>query len=92
LLMRPTNSQPLPEHSAGNVGVWILGMGALDTTAFVLNNLGMRLEQVSVVSALSSLYGAVTVGLAALILREKVSRSQWLGIAAIFLGIIFISV
>jgi drug/metabolite transporter (DMT)-like permease len=51
----------------------------------------MQLEQVSVVSVLASLYGAVTVGLAALILREPVSRLQWLGIFSIFVGIILIS-
>jgi len=70
---------------------WILGVGILDTGAYVLNNYGMRLEQISVVSVLASLYGAVTVGLAATILREKVSKTQWIGIVAIFAGIILIS-
>jgi len=69
----------------------ILGMGLLDTSAYVLNNYGMRLEQVSVVTVLSSLYGAVTVGLAATILREKISRVQLAGIVAIFVGIGLIS-
>jgi drug/metabolite transporter (DMT)-like permease len=70
---------------------WILGIGALDTSAYVLNNLGMQREQISVVSVLASLYGAVTVALAALILREPVSRLQWLGIVSIFAGIFLIS-
>jgi len=70
---------------------WILGVGILDTSAYVFNNLGMQLEQVSVVSVLASLYGAVTVGLAAVILREPVSRLQWLGIVSIFVGIVLIS-
>ncbi len=70
---------------------WILGVGILDTSAYVFNNLGMQLEQVSVVSVLASLYGAVTVGLAALILKEPVSRVQWLGIVSIFAGIVLIS-
>jgi drug/metabolite transporter (DMT)-like permease len=51
----------------------------------------MQLEQVSVVSVLASLYGAVTVGLAATILGEKISRTQWMGIATIFAGIVLIS-
>src|SRR5208282_4456389 len=55
------------------VGGWILGMGLTDTGAFVMNNFGMRIEQVAVVSVLASLYGAVTVGLAAVFLRERVS-------------------
>jgi drug/metabolite transporter (DMT)-like permease len=69
----------------------ILGMGILDTSAYVLNNYGMRLEQVSVVTVLSSLYGAVTVGLAATVLRERISRMQLAGIVAIFVGIALVS-
>ena len=75
----------------GRVNVWILGMGLTDTGAFVMNNFGMQIEQVAVVSVLASLYGAVTVGLAAIFLREHVSRWQWLGIIAIFAGIFLIS-
>ena len=70
---------------------WILGVGILDTGAYVLNNFGMQHEQVSVVSVLASLYGAVTVGLAATILGEKISRAQWMGVGAIFAGIVLIS-
>jgi drug/metabolite transporter (DMT)-like permease len=76
---------------AGRVAGWIFGMGLTDTGAFVMNNFGMRIEQVAVVSVLASLYGAVTVGLASIFLREHVSRWQWLGILAIFAGIFLIS-
>lgn len=75
----------------GEVRWMVLGMGALDTGAFVLSNRGMQLEQVAVISVLGSLYGAVTVGLAAIFLREHVSRWQWMGIVTIFLGILLIS-
>lgn len=82
--------QPIGVPRAG--AKWfVVGMGILDTSAYVLNNYGMRLEQVSVVSVLSSLYGAVTVGLAATILAEKIARLQWLGIIGIFVGIGLIS-
>jgi drug/metabolite transporter (DMT)-like permease len=74
------------------VAGWLLAMGLTDTGAFILNNVGMKLEQVSVVSTLASLYGAVTVGLAAVVLREHVARWQWLGIVFIFAGIVLISV
>ena len=75
----------------GEVRWMVLGMGVLDTGAFALSNLGMKMEQVAVITVLSSLYGAVTVGLAAIFLREHVSRWQWAGIAAIFAGIFLIS-
>jgi len=66
-------------------------MGFLDTGAFALSNRGMQMEQVSVITVLSSLYGAVTVVLAGIFLRERVGRLQWLGIVAIFAGIFLIS-
>jgi len=75
----------------GEVRWMVLSMGAFDTGAFVLSNLGMKMEQVAVISVLGSLYGAVTVGLAAIFLREHVSRWQWMGIATIFVGIFLIS-
>jgi drug/metabolite transporter (DMT)-like permease len=62
-------------------------MGYLDTAAFALSNLGMRVEQVAVISVLGSLYGAVTVALAATFLKDRIAPLQWTGIAAIFLGV-----
>jgi drug/metabolite transporter (DMT)-like permease len=73
------------------VSVWLLGMGIFDTSAFLLNNRGLELEQTSVISVLASLYGAVTVSLAAIFLREHPTRWQWVGIVAIFAGIALIS-
>jgi drug/metabolite transporter (DMT)-like permease len=87
ILVARKSINPPTDRVAG----WILGMGLTDTGAFVMNNFGMRVEQVAVVSVLASLYGAVTVGLAAIFLREHVSRWQWLGILAIFAGIFLIS-
>jgi drug/metabolite transporter (DMT)-like permease len=57
----------------------------------VLSNLGMRMEQVAVISVLGSLYGAVTVAFAVIFLKERVALLQWAGIAAIFLGVALIS-
>lgn len=70
---------------------WIFAVGLLDTSAYVFNDYGMQHEQVSVVSVLASLYGAVTVALAAILLREHISRSQWLGVTAILAGVVLIS-
>ena len=75
----------------GSVTWQLAGMGVMDTSAFVLNNRGLQLEQISIVSVLASLYGAVTVALAAIFLREHVSKWQWAGIIAIFTGIYLIS-
>jgi drug/metabolite transporter (DMT)-like permease len=83
--------QPLAPPREGSVNSWLVGMGVLDTGAFVLNNRGMLLEQVSVMGVLASLYGAFTVTLAAIFLREHLSRWQWTGIVLIFGGIYLIS-
>jgi drug/metabolite transporter (DMT)-like permease len=74
-------------------GVWWLlaAVGLMDTAAFVLNNAGLHVGPISVVSVLASLYGAVTVLLSWIFLSEKLQRSQWLGIVLIFAGIVFVS-
>jgi len=66
----------------------LYSMGFFDTSAFTLSNLGMRIEQVAIVSVLGSLYGAITVVLSALFLRERIAVLQWIGIISIFCGII----
>ena len=75
-------------------GVWwmLAAVGFMDTAAFVANNAGLHIGPVSVVSVLASLYGAVTVLLAWLFLRERLERSQWLGIVLIFVGIVCVSI
>jgi drug/metabolite transporter (DMT)-like permease len=75
----------------GKVWWLLLAVGILDTAAFVANNAGLSTGQVSVVSVLASLYGACTVLLAWIFLRERLERSQWLGIILIFIGIVLVS-
>lgn len=83
-------SQPV-HLPRGGVRWMALSMGAFDTLAFVLSNRAMLMEQVAVISVLGSLYGAVTVGLATIFLREPISRWQSAGIILIFAGIFLIS-
>jgi drug/metabolite transporter (DMT)-like permease len=73
--------------------VWwaLFAAGILDTSAFLATNAGLQSGQVSVVSVLASLYGAVTVLLAWIFLRERLEISQWFGIAMIFVGIVLVS-
>ena len=77
---------------SGKVWWLLLAVGILDTAAFVANNAGLSTGQVSVVSVLASLYGAFTVLLAWIFLRERLERSQWLGIVLIFIGIVLVSI
>ena len=66
-------------------------VGVLDSLGFLFVNLGFAREQVGVVTVLSSLFGAVALLLALVVLRERLSGRQWLGVAMIFVGIVLIN-
>jgi drug/metabolite transporter (DMT)-like permease len=76
----------------GRIWWQLAAVGVMDTAAYVANNAGLHIGPVSVVSVLASLYGAVTVLLAWVFLRERLERTQWLGIALIFAGIVCVSI
>ncbi len=76
----------------GRIWWQLAAVGVMDTAAYVANNAGLHIGPVSVVSVLASLYGAVTVLLAWIFLRERLERSQWLGIILIFVGIVCVSI
>ena len=89
LVMPLRQSAAVPRGST----LWlIIGTGFMDTAAFVANNLALKHAEVAIASVLSSLYGAVTVLLAALFLRERLEKTQWAGVALIFLGVALVSI
>jgi drug/metabolite transporter (DMT)-like permease len=69
----------------------VLAVGLCDVSANVLFALASTRGLLSVVSVLTSLYPAVTVALAALLLHERVSRGQLAGGAAVLAGAALIS-
>ncbi len=66
-------------------------MGVLDSLAFVAFNLGILGGSVAVVGTLSGLFSAVTVVLAAAVLRERLTRIQLVGVLSVFTGVILIA-
>ena len=66
-------------------------VGVLDAAGFLLSNMGFEREQVGVVTVLGSLFGAVTLVLAFIVLGERLSRRQWAGVALIFVGVVLIN-
>ena len=66
----------------------VIGIGILDTGAFVASALGFATGNVAVVSVLTSLYSAVAVILAWLFLHERLQAVQWTGITIILAGIV----
>jgi len=69
----------------------VLAVGICDVSANVLFALATTQGLLSVVSVLTSLYPAVTVALAAVVLRERVSHGQLAGAAAVLAGAALIS-
>lgn len=66
----------------------VLGvMGLLDALALGLVTASGRLSHAEYATVASSLFGVLTVLLAAWLLKERVRPVQWLGIAAVFSGI-----
>ncbi|HLQ18826.1 MAG TPA: EamA family transporter, partial [Tabrizicola sp.] len=67
---------------------WILAlMGTFDAVALGLVTAAGSLPRAEYASVTSSLFGVLTVLLAAWLLRERVRAVQWLGIACVFTGI-----
>jgi drug/metabolite transporter (DMT)-like permease len=69
----------------------ILIGGVLDMIANVFYVLAAHRGELSIVAVLTSLYPAGTVALAAMVLRERLARFQWVGVAAAFVGVVCIS-
>ncbi|NNJ13278.1 DMT family transporter [Chloroflexales bacterium ZM16-3] len=87
MLARRTRLAPMP------TGLWPTAIAAalLDTAAFVFYNMGIATGYVSVVSALASIFSAVTVLLAWFFLRERLRMVQWAGVAGLIVGVFLAS-
>jgi drug/metabolite transporter (DMT)-like permease len=75
----------------GNTWAVVACVGALDVLGFIASNAGFEREQVGVVTVLGSLFSAVTLLLAGVLLRERLAPRHWLGVALIFAGILLIN-
>lgn len=76
----------------GSTAWLIFFIGITDTAGFVANNLAFKRGEIAITTVLASLYGAVTLFCAAVFLRERLRKRQWLGIALIFAGVVLVSV
>lgn len=80
-LEHATATHPVPAPSLA--GAWWLAVacGVVDAAANALALIALRSGELSIVSALTALYPAGTILLAAIVLRERVARVQWAGLA-----------
>ena len=79
-------------HVSRNAWPLILLNGSLDIAGNGFYILASQVGRLDVAAMLSSLYPAVTVLLAAILLKERVARSQGLGILLALIAIIFLTI
>lgn len=70
---------------------WIGTIAILDTGASWFINLGLQSGFASIVSVITSLYSVVTITLGYLLLRERITRSQQIGIGFTLAGVVLSS-
>ncbi|NUM47744.1 MAG: DMT family transporter [Anaerolineales bacterium] len=79
---------PFPKLNSSPIG---LLAGVLDAGGNIFYLLAQQYARLDVVVVLASLFPATTVLLSAVLLKEKVSRGQWVGVAVCLLAIVLIS-
>ena len=66
---------------------FLLAQGMLDAGGYLFLFAGSRGEGAEIAAVTASAFGAVTVVLARVVLREAMSAPQWAGIALVFAGV-----
>lgn len=87
LLLVTARREPVPRPWSQPLA---LLAGFLDASANVLFLLATRYTRLDIAVVLSSLYPAATVLLAALLLRERVARGQWVGVLLCLAAVVLI--
>jgi drug/metabolite transporter (DMT)-like permease len=87
--MAPAGQALAPRDGA--FWLWLIPGAILDIIANIAYNFGVAGALTSVVATLSSLFTAVTVVLAWIFLRERLTRIQWTGVAIILVGIVLVN-
>jgi drug/metabolite transporter (DMT)-like permease len=82
---------PISKETRTSVMPYLVAAGVLDSAALLTFNLGVDSAYTSTTTALTSLYSAVTVLLAWLLLRERLARQQWVGVAVLMVGVLLVS-
>jgi drug/metabolite transporter (DMT)-like permease len=81
----------LPPPPTGRAWLLLALIGVFEAGGVLASLIGFQTGNVSIISAIGSLYSSVTVLLAFFILRERLLWRQWLGVAAIAAAVVMMS-
>jgi len=84
-----TNKRSIPKITASSLA---LVSGLLDGSGNIFYLFATHFTRLDIAAVLSSLYPAGTVLLSTIILKEKISSNQWLGVLACIAAIVLISI
>jgi drug/metabolite transporter (DMT)-like permease len=71
---------------------WVILAGISDCLAFLAFNLGLRAAPVAVIAPIAGSFSLVTILLALVVSGERPALNQWVGIVAILIGIVTVSI
>ncbi|MCL9659664.1 DMT family transporter [Paenibacillus hunanensis] len=75
-----------------STGMILVVAALLDTGALLSFNKGQAVDYTTSTTALTSLYSVITILMAGWILKEKLIKTQWMGIGIILCGVIIVSI
>jgi drug/metabolite transporter (DMT)-like permease len=84
--------KPLAQPSRGRGRAALLAVAVLDSSGLLALSIGGEHGDASVASVLSSAFPVVTIALARRRLHEQLAWWQWLGVAAIVLGVAWVAI
>lgn len=79
-------------HIGLSTGMILVVAALLDTGALLSFNKGQAVDYTTSMTALTSLYSVITILMAGWILKEKLIKTQWMGIGIILCGVIIVSI
>jgi drug/metabolite transporter (DMT)-like permease len=75
-----------------NAALLIIGVGIVETMGFLFVGKGMISEKAAIVALVSSVYPIITIFLARVFFKEMLGLNQKIGVAAVLMGLVLLSV